>query len=168
MRTEKLIQRIAQGDGKALEALYTELSRMVFALSLAIVRQKQDAEDILSETFVAVWQSASTYRGGSGKSWVCSIARNLSLNLVKKKKREQVGEIPETAAVDFGLVGRVENKIVLEQALACLDERERETVLLYNSGFKHKEIAEITGEKLGTVTWRYQNSLQKLRKILGE
>ncbi len=165
MQTEKLIQRIAKGDGKSLEKLYGEYSKMVFAVALSVTRCRADAEDILSETFVIVWERASSFQGGSGKSWLCAIARNLALNLFKKRKREVV-DLDERTAGGYGIEGDAENRMVLEVALSVLDDKERETVLLHNSGYKHREIAQMQNEKLGTVTWRYNNALLKMRKKL--
>ncbi len=167
MGIEKAIQQVAKGDQRAFEKLYQQLSKMVFAVALSVVRRREDAEDVLSETFVCVWRRASEFRGGSGKSWVCTIARNLSLNLVKKRNREKPTELIEELSPSYGIEGNVENRIILETALSVLDDKERETVLLYNNGLKHREIAEIMGEKLGTVTWRYQNALNKMRNYLG-
>ncbi len=164
MQAEKLIQLVAEGNGNALEELYGEYSKMVFAVALSVTRRREDAEDILSETFVSVWEHATSFHGGSGKSWLCAIARNLSINLLKKRKREV--ELSETAATEFGVEGNAENKMILEIALSVLDDKEREVVLLHNGGYKHREIAEMVGEKLGTITWRYQNALQKMRKHL--
>ncbi len=166
MQAEKLIRKIAKGEGRALEELYHAYSRMAFAVALSITRNKADAEDILSETFVAVWESADSFAGRGGTAWLCAIARNLALNLIKKRSRE--GDLPEEVPVESGLEGNIENKLVLELALAVLDEKERETVLLHNAGYKHREIAEMCGEKLGTITWRYNNALAKMRKRLEE
>ncbi len=165
MQTEKLIQHIAEGDGKALERLYEEYAKMVFSVALSVTRSRSDAEDILSETFVIVWERASSFQGGSGKSWLCAIARNTALNTLKKRKRE-ILDLDERTADGYGIEGAAENRMVLEVALSVLDDKERETVLLHNSGYKHREIAQMQNEKLGTVTWRYNNALLKMRKEL--
>lgn len=167
MTIEALLVKVSKGEKDALEKLYKKTVKLVFSVSLAIVKNVQDAEDVMSETFVSVWQNAKSFGGINGLAWVCAIAKNKSLNFIKQRDRWQKEELNENCLVSFGLEGDAQNRLVLQTALQVLDEKERQTVLLYNSGYKHREIAKILNEKIGTVTWRYQNSLQKMRKAMG-
>ncbi len=168
MNTEKLIRNTAAGDAGSFEKLYKELYSPVIAVALSITRNRHDAEDVAAETFVTVWQKADGYRGGSGKGWVLAIARNAALSHIKAAQRQIPTDHDENALGSYSIEADTEDKMILSAALSVLDEDERETVLLYNSGLKHREIAEIRDDKLGTVTWRYKNALEKMKKHLKE
>lgn len=170
MSTNTLINKIAAGDGKALERLYAEYKNLVFAVAVSVVRNRADAEDIAADTFVSVMTKAGDFRGGSGKAWLVSIAKHLALNALKKNARA----VPTDFTLNESLYGeyRIEedfaDNLALKAALTVLSGEEREITLLYNAGMKHREIAEATGMPLGTVTWKYKTALTKLRKYLEE
>ena len=87
---EQLLARIASGDREALGQLYHRTRSAVYALTLSYTKNAQDAEDLMQDTFVRVWDSAGQYRGrGSAMGWLLAIARNLAL--MKLREREQQG-----------------------------------------------------------------------------
>ena len=166
MGAEKLLKRVAEGDKNAFEKLYNDYYKLVFAVAWSITRDRLDAEDVCAEVFIAIWKKSGTYNGGNGKSWICAIAKNLALTQISKRAREISNIDNETAFGTYRIENRADDKILLDSALSVLSEKERETVLMFNAGLKHREIAEITAEKLGTITWRYSEALKKMRKFL--
>ena len=166
MSIENLITKVANGDKESFEKLYNKTSRLVFSVSLSIVKNVVDAEDVMSETYISIWKNAKNFLGGNGLSWISAITRNYSINFINAKENNHV-ELLENYRTTSGIEGDVQNKMVLEATFKVLDEKERQTVLLHNSGYKHREIAEILNEKLGTITWRYNNALSKMKKALG-
>ena len=91
---EQLLARIASGDREALGQLYHRTRSAVYALTLSYTKNAQDAEDLMQDTFVRVWDSAGQYRGrGSAMGWLLAIARNLAL--MKLREREQQGSLDE-------------------------------------------------------------------------
>ena len=124
------------------------------------LRCAADAEDVTEEVFFAVKRKAYLYRPGTdARAWIFQIAKNLSLDELRRRKRraeplEEAGEPavpPRLPALDL--------------LTKCLDETEREIVLLHAVwGYKHREIAQMKGMPLGTVTWKYNAALEKLRK----
>ncbi len=166
MKTEILLRKVAEGDAHSLERLYNALYKLVYATSYSITQNKHDAEDITAEVFVIVWQKAYSFKGENGKSWICQIARNTALTFVSKKNREKTGLIDQLEESSYRIEDQVEKKSKIDKALSVLNEQERQTVLMFNSGYKHREIAQILGESIGTITWRYNNSLKKMRKVL--
>ena len=180
---ETLVTRVARGDSAALEVLYDRYASRVLGISMKIVGDQALAEDILQETFWRVWQSAGTYQSqlGSFTSWLFRIARNLSIDAYRRRNvRPQTllgsGEAGSDPILDETPDPKVD---VAEQAQAILTNRQvrkalaslpgvqRQVIeLAYFYGMTRQEIAEATGEALGTIHTRARLALQKLRQEL--
>ncbi len=166
---ENCIRDIASGDREALGRLYRETHAAVYAFALSFVQDRHDAEDVLQDVYVRIWQSAPSYRPmGKPQAWIYTIARNLALMEIRRKTRivpvspgdwqEIFSECP---AVD------AEDAQVLASVMGLLDEDERRIVLLHAAaGFKHRESAELLGLGLSTVLSKYSRALKKLRQAL--
>jgi RNA polymerase sigma-70 factor, ECF subfamily len=152
----------------------------VLGLSMKIVGDQALAEDILQETFWRVWQSAATYQSQLGPftGWLFRIARNLSIDAYRRRNvRPQVLMSTREADSDPILDQTPDpNTDVAEQAqliltnqqvrkaLASLPGLQRQVIeLAYFYGLTRQEIAEATGEALGTIHTRARLALQKLR-----
>lgn len=166
MKAELLIKQVAEGNRVAFEKLYNGYYRLVYAVAYSVTKNSADTEDVVADVFVTVWKKAESYNGGSGKSWLCSIAKNHALTFIKKRDRENVCLTENQDYGSYGIEDDAEKRINVERALNVLSEDERETVLLHNAGLKHREIASVTETSLGTVTWRYNNALKKMREFL--
>ncbi len=160
---EKLILRMAGGDGAAFREFYTQTASIVFGFALSILRNRQDAEDVMHDAFLRIYQSASGYRPmGKPMGWTLTIVRNLCYN------RFRAGRINEDIADYADLLPAkdddVTQRLVLQEALSILDFEERQIVILHAlTGLKHREIAEILEMPVGTVTSKYKRSLKKMR-----
>jgi RNA polymerase sigma-70 factor, ECF subfamily len=157
---------IQAGDLDGLERLYRELRVPVFAVALAITRDRRAAEDVLHDTFVRVWSGAEGYRRGSrARAWVLAIARNLALDTLRRRRREiAVEDAHATAKTEPALDG-----MIVTQALLTLDRPEREIVALHElGGLTHAEIARELGLPPGTVRWKYRVALDRLRTFFAE
>ena len=178
---EILIARVAQGDKAALETLYDRHAAIVLCVCLKILRDRTTAETVLQETFWRVWQSAASYQPGRGSftGWLFRIARNLSIDAYRRNRFRQAiagsqdtepildripdrdKSVPEQAQSKLG-AGQVQN------ALAILPREQRQVIeMAYFSGMTRHEIAEATGESLGTIHTRARLGLQKLRETFG-
>lgn len=161
---ENLILRMARGDGAAFRDLYDQTAGAVYGFALSILRNRHDAEDVMHDAFIKVYQSAVTYRpAGKPMAWILTIVRNLSYN------RMRDGKISEdiTDYVDILPAGDdgTEDRLVLREALELLDFEERQIVVLHAlTGLKHREIAEVLELPLGTVTSKYNRALKKMRE----
>ena len=177
---ETLVTRVARGDSAALEVLYDRYASRVLGISLKIVDDQALAEDILQETFWRVWQSASTYQSqlGAFTGWLFRIARNLSIDAYRRRNvRPQVvmntrGEdsvpvLDETPDPDMDVAEQAQAILTNRQirtALASLPVVQRQVIeLAYFYGMTRQEIADATGEALGTIHTRARLALQKLR-----
>lgn len=137
----------------------------VFAMALSILRDSSLAEDVMQETFIKLYQHQKHEGIPNVKAWLLSVSRNMALDLYRKKKREITGfdeqyfDQPHYKSTD------PLDRMILTKYLELLDSEERQIVVLKDiSGMKHREIAKILEMPLGTVLWRYQMALKKLRK----
>ena len=168
---ESLFSRIGNDDMDALEELYHQTERTLYAYILSNIKNHDETLDLIQETYIKIMASAHLYKPmGKPLAWIFTIARNLYLSKLRKEKREVNldSEIIEDN-LDFSYVKDYEDRIVLETALNILDKEEREIVLLYAvSGLKHKEIAELLDLKLSTALSKYNRALKKIRKYFNE
>lgn len=170
MNLDKLAPKIARRDGKAFEELYEETRRLVYSVCLGIVKNGGVAEELTQDTFVAVWTKSSEFRGKGYKTWILTVAKNKSINALKKLRREFPADFEENENLggSYAFDTSSENGIALSAALRTLEERDRQIVLMKNSGAKTKEIAAFLGLPRGTVSWRYAEALKILKKRLEE
>jgi RNA polymerase sigma-70 factor (ECF subfamily) len=176
---DALAVKVARGDTGALEALYDRYSSIVLGISLKVVGDKSAAEDILQETFWRVWRSAAGYQPqrGSFTSWLFRIARNLAIDAYRRRKAHS-GEASNTVDIDSVLdqtpdpdanVTEQAQSVMMNRrvrgALESLPRIQRQVLeMAYFFGMTRQEIAEATGEALGTIHTRARLGLKKLRE----
>lgn len=119
-----------------------------------------------SEFFIKLYRIADSYKKGNGhKRWLVTIAKNMAIDRIRKIDREMlVDEMPER---DEGktMESQVVENLTLKQAVATLKPEEQEILnLKVVGGFTFKEIAEMKGRSIGTITWIYNQAIQKLRR----
>ena len=180
---EELIARIVQRDEQALARLYARYAETVYGLSLRITRQIEVAEEVTQETFIRVWRGAASFQGnpGSLRSWLFRIARNLSLDQWRRQAaRPRTVTITPDPVEDHALLDTLSDEtcdVAVQATDRCLHEQVRRALLTlppeqrhalelaYFGGMTHREIAEATGEPLGTIKTRLRLGLQKLSLI---
>lgn len=164
------MERMKSGDKGALHEVYEAYIGYIYTIVLQIVSNREDAEDVTSEFFMKLWRLADTYQEGNGhRAWMAAIARNMAVDLLRKTKREVLTEDFTDTMTEKASDDSIEQEVIsdmsLRQALDALKPKEREVVHLKIMGdLTFQEIADILKIPLGTVTWRYQNAIQKLRR----
>ena len=166
MNVDRLATKITTGDKEAFEALYEKMRGLVFAVCLSVTKNRGIAEELTQETFVAVWQKSGQFRGVGYKAWILTIAKNKSLNALRKSAWETAVDFSENEYLCGGYEMHVETGIALKTALSALSATEREIVLLRNAGMKAKEIAAFMRLPRGTVSWHYARALKRLKELL--
>jgi RNA polymerase sigma-70 factor (ECF subfamily) len=173
---QELVARMRAGDQLALARFYDRWSRPAYALVLQMVRDPDDADDVLESAFYQAWRQADRYEPGRGTvaTWILTIVRSRALDRLRARRR--LREEPLVAGTDggaeFGVVARdgaedAERRELVADALRTLPPEQREVVeLAYFSGLSQTEIAERTGQPLGTVKTRTRLAGQKLRDRL--
>ncbi|MCI8297841.1 MAG: RNA polymerase sigma factor [Lachnospiraceae bacterium] len=171
---EGLLLQVAAGDQEAFRKLYEDTDRTIYGFILSIVKNPQDAEEVMQETYMKVWTSAPGYRAqGKPLAWMFTIARNLCYMRFREQKHRSDLGLDDLDGAEMGqLCPQIEDaadKLVLQAALTALGEEDRQIVLLKNSaGMKHREIAEALGMPLATVLSKYNRAIKKLEQYLRE
>ena len=171
MIEESLFSRIGAGEKDAFCKLYEQTSNIVFSYALALLRNREDAEDAMQETFLKIRAAAHLYVPmGKPMAWIFTIARNICLEKCRQKKRfsgEPLDEAKEE--IDFSGIKDREDRIVLETAFRVLSEEECRIILLHAvSALRHREIGALLRLPVSTVLSKYNRGLKKLRKELEE
>ncbi len=129
---EGLLGRVGRGDLTALESLYLQTEKAVYALALSILRNPDDAQDVTQEVYLKVRAAAHLYvPQGKPLAWLFTITRNLCRDLQRVQAR--TGQAPDGLEDDvrFSYVSDPTDRLVLEAALKTLGEDERQVVLLH-------------------------------------
>jgi len=164
------LQRVAAGDGQAFRVLYDTFAPRVYQYAMLRTGCAADAEEVLQETMLAVWngRSLAASRDAVG-AWILGIARNKTVDLLRRKRLRQTLALDETlasAAVDGDDPAEL---IDAKNALARLDENEQDLVLMvFLWGMTYEEVGEALGIPAGTVKSRMHHLRRKLKKGLEE
>jgi len=168
---ERVIARMGAGDTGAVAELYAAAKTQVFGFALSMLKDVNDAQDVLQDTFVNAFRYAARYMArGKPMAWLLTIAKNLATTKLRQRTRNLY--LPEEQWAQ--LQARCpqvtpEDRIVLRAALEKLDDRERQILTLYAvSGLKHREIADMLDMPLSTVLSKYHRAKKKLLSTLQE
>ena len=177
---EQALRDCASGDREALQRIYRQESRHLLGVALRIVRQRQQAEDVLHDAFMNIWSRAATFDAtrGSGRGWIYSVTRNLALNCVRNGAREvsvdeetaEALDVQHSLEVHRDQLDAFEMRANLGRLNDCLSQLEpaRRNCILYAyvDGCSHGEIAERTGTPLGTVKAWIKRCMGCLRECM--
>ncbi len=164
---EVCVRRIQEGDKEGLKQIYQAYAGLIYAVVYDMTGHREDAQDITSEFFIRLWERADTYRfGGKHKAWLVTIARNMTVDFLRKHRRElPVEELPgeEQESGDFS--GEVVGNLSMREAMKRLKPEEQEVLdLKILGGFTFQEISKILKKPMGTVSWLYRSGIGKLKK----
>ncbi len=165
----ELLEKIQRGDEPAMAVLFDRYSRIVYSVALRVLRETSAAEDVMQEIFMQVWRNPNSFVAAKGSlgGWLAVVARNRSIDTLRRKRpTDQVEEI--ALASPTNLADEAERNIMMERARAgivLLPAEQRKTLeMAFFDGLTHSEIAELTGDPLGTVKTRIRSALLTLRK----
>jgi RNA polymerase sigma-70 factor (ECF subfamily) len=168
-REAQLIRKALEGDVAAFEQLYRENVRRVFALCFRLSSDPSLAEELTQDVFVRAWQKLPSFRGDSAfSSWLYPLTVNVALTERRSRLRRtsRVFGTEDPAAFEKPAAPpRPEAGFDLEKAMATLPPGARSVFVLHDvEGYKHEEIAELTGVAAGTS----KAQLHRARKLLRE
>jgi RNA polymerase sigma-70 factor (ECF subfamily) len=164
-----LLARIQRGEEQAMTSLFDRYSRLIYSVALRVLRDPAAAEDVMQEILMQVWRNPNSFiaaRGSLG-GWLSVVARNRSIDSLRRKRpTEQVEEM--NLAASGNLADEAERSLMMERArkaVVLLPAEQRKTLeMAFFDGLTHSEIAEMTGDPLGTVKTRIRSALTTLRK----
>lgn len=166
-----LLGRIQRGDEDAMAAIFDRYSKVIYSVALRVLRDPSAAEDVLQDIFMQVWRKPESFlpsRGSLG-GWLAVIARNRSIDALRRRRpADEVEEM--TLASPFNLEEESVRTLMMERARGVIvelpAEQRRVIEMAFFDGLTHTEIAELTGDPLGTVKTRIRAGLLVLRKAM--
>lgn len=180
---KQLITDYLKGDEKALEVLIKRYLKPIYSFTFRFIGNSHEAEDITQEVFVKVWRNLKKFDSQkSFKTWIFSIAKNLSIDWLRKKKalpfsnfeNEEgkntfVEKFTDSTSLPDKIFERAGIAQMLNTAIGQLSLKYRMILFLrYNDHFSFREIAEVSGESINTIKSRHRRALIQLKKLLSE
>lgn len=176
----ELIERVARRDDAALKLLYDRTASRLFGVAMRVVGQREAAEDVLQDAFLAVWRTAATYRATLSPplAWMGLIVRSRALDHLRRRKADRAQltqefdddvaqSLSDSDPAPADLAQASQEATALHQCLASLENRQREVVsLAYLRDMSHAELAAHLHLPLGTVKTWIRRSLDKLRECM--
>jgi RNA polymerase sigma-70 factor, ECF subfamily len=175
----ELLRAVARGDEAAFARVYDRYAPILLGLMLRILRSRAEAEDVLQEVFLQVWQQARSFDPARGRAftWLATLARSRAIDRLRAvDSRERAAqrsaedgpppEVESHAWADEEAI-RAERAEAVRAALAELPEEQRQVlVLAYLDGMSQSEIAAAKNQPLGTVKTRTRAGLKRLSEAL--
>ena len=171
----ELLKAIVARDEVALAQLYDRYRTILFGLLMRILNNREEAEDVLQETFLQIWRKAADFDESRGRpfTWLVTLARSRAIDRLRtlasrervaEARAREVSEEISDAATD---ALKSEQRGLVSDALAKLpDEQKRPIMLAYFDGLTQSEIATRLGAPLGTVKTRMRTGMIRLRELL--
>jgi RNA polymerase sigma-70 factor (ECF subfamily) len=166
-----LLTRIQSGDQAALSALFDRYGTLVYSVALRVLKDASEAEDVMQEIFVRVWANPHVFVSGKGSmaGWLAVVTRNRSIDVMRRRRPAEPVELFSLPAAT-NLARETERNSLMGKIRGVMgslpDEQRRPLELAFFEGLSHSEIAERTGDPLGTVKTRIRLGLSTIRKAL--
>jgi RNA polymerase sigma-70 factor (ECF subfamily) len=177
----ELLQKISRRDANAFAALYERYATVLYSLCLAVLKKPDEAEDVLQECFLTVWEKASAFNGmkGSAYTWLVTLTRHRAIDRLRSKNFQM--RLQKPADFDFDAIADdgantpleaasfSERAEIVQKAFATLPVAQREVLrLAYFEGCSQSEIAGRLQVPLGTVKTRTRQAMKKLHSFLSK
>ncbi|WP_319824262.1 sigma-70 family RNA polymerase sigma factor [Thalassovita sp.] len=174
---EELIARVAMGDRRAFAALYDRTSAKLFGVCLRVLKSQTQAEEVLQEVFLRIWDRAGQYRanGYSPMTWLITVTRNAAIDRLRQQARRgqgvDAGDVAEQLSdpgpgPEAQAVARDQARLLQDCLEALPPDRAAMVRGAYLDGISYADLARATGVKLNTVRTWLRRSLMQLRECL--
>jgi RNA polymerase sigma-70 factor (ECF subfamily) len=178
-REIELLQRIGAGDPDSFEDLYDRFSGVLFSAAVQILNDQREAEDVLQDVFVQIWDKAKLYQPSRGKplTWAMTLTRNKAIDRLRsfqrrfrlqdQVERESKAISPPVSRDSVDEVDALEKSRIIRSAVLKLSNEQRQAIeLAFFSGLTQNEIAEELNQPLGTVKARIRRGMLKLKDLI--
>ena len=177
-----LLQATGQGDRRAFEQLYRQMSPYLFAIALRMLRQRSWAEEVLHDAMLAIWQKAASYDPAQSapKTWMTTIVRHRAIDYARLRANQTTSletidfEAPEgeellslSSTFADGLPTTSEARRLSECLNGLPGDQKQSVVLAYYQGLSHSEVAEHLQQPTGTVKSWIRRALAHLKECVG-
>ncbi|MCX6966622.1 MAG: sigma-70 family RNA polymerase sigma factor [Verrucomicrobia bacterium] len=177
---ESLMQAIAHGNPAALSTLYDRYASILKALTIRVVHDEAEADDLLQEVFMQVWQQAKNYSSEKGKplGWIVTLTRRRAIDRLRKRqaycRAKDRFEVTTDRQPEAWVHNRIEDDIHLEDMRTFLKAKidvlppfQRQAIeMAFFKGMSQREIALATETPLGTIKTRLELGLRKLSESI--
>jgi RNA polymerase sigma-70 factor (ECF subfamily) len=169
-----LLEAITRGDRGAFSDLYRRTSAKLYGICLRLLPSEAEAQEVLQETYVLVWQKADRFDSAkaSAITWLATIARNKAIDRLRRRTLacdglEAAAEVEDDSPSAFDVIGDAEDAARLSHCLEELDQRARAMIrAAFLDGASYPELAERERVPLGTMKSWIRRGLQRLRGCL--
>jgi RNA polymerase sigma-70 factor, ECF subfamily len=163
------VTAVKAGDQGAMAELYDRYSSIVYAVALRVLGDTGAAEDVLQEVFLQLWRNPSAFDSARGSlaAWLAVITRNRAIDTLRKRKPEtDIEDVIVSVAPDLASdADRTRVAAKIRGVLSTMPSPQKNALeMAYFEGLTHSEIANKTGEPLGTIKTRIRAGLLALRK----
>lgn len=164
-----LLGRVRAKDQKAMGEIFDQYATMVYSVALRVLKDPAQAEDVMQDIFLQVWNNPDRFAQGRGSlgAWLAVVARNRSIDVLRQRRPTEPCDEVVLPAVK-NLASEVERNTMMAKVRGALknlpQEQQKSLELAFFEGLTHSEIAARTGDPLGTVKTRIRSALASLRK----
>jgi len=164
-----LLGLVQKGDEQAMASIFDRYSKVVYSVALRVLRDPAGAEDVLQEIFMQIWRNPDSFIATRGRlgGWLAVVSRNRSIDALRRRRpTDNIDDMP--LASSYNLANEAELHSLMEKARAAIQllpvEQRKTLEMAFFDGLTHSEIAEMTGDPLGTVKTRIRSALLTVRK----
>ncbi|WP_223295528.1 RNA polymerase sigma factor [Granulicella mallensis] len=168
---EFLLERVRANDQKAMADIFDRYGSLVYSVSLRVLKDPGQAEDVMQEIFFQLWKNPNTFVQGRGSlgAWLAVVARNRAIDVLRRRKpTDSVDEVVLVSKTNIS--SEIERNIMVEKIRELMkslpSEQQKSVELAFFEGLSHAEVAAKTGDPLGTVKTRIRLALISLRKAI--
>ena len=164
MELDNYLEKISLNDTEAFNELYNLINTNVYSFALSILKNHDDALDVVQDTFISIYHNAYRYeKKGKPMAWILTITKNLAYMKIRSNKKEV-----DITNIEFKKNDSYD-KILINYLLENLTAEERQIIVLHSlNGFKFHEIAGILDLKLTTTLSKYHRAIKKLKELMKE
>jgi RNA polymerase sigma-70 factor (ECF subfamily) len=166
---QSLLEHVQSKDQNAMAGLFDRYGSMVYSVALRVLKDPGNAEDVMQEVFFQVWQNPQAFvpRRGSLAAWLLVVTRNRAVDVLRRRKpSDSVDDV--VLAANENIAVETERRTMMEKVRTALHklspEQQQSIELAFFEGLSHSEIAEQTGDPLGTVKTRIRSALLSVRR----
>ncbi|MBA5685961.1 sigma-70 family RNA polymerase sigma factor [Duganella sp. LX47W] len=182
VQLRRWLQDAAHGDAQAFRALYDATSAKLFGFALRILHKRELAEDVLQESFVAIWHNAASYQSqlAAPMTWLTTIVRNKAFDLLRRSDAtveidsdpfatDVMNALQDPHATPPDVLQLSSEARALARCLAALEGMQRQAIgLAYFHDLSHSEVAHQLALPVGTVKTWIRRGLERLRRCLAQ
>ena len=172
---QDLMEAVIKGDASAFSALYDRLAPLVLGVSVRVLRDRAEAEEVLGDVFLDLWRRPDRYDPGRGgiEGYLVTLARTRAIDRLRARSRRTgretdvstAGPAPGPDPLEGAVAGETRRHVL--RALGELSEVQRRALeLAYFEGMTHTEVAAALGEPLGTIKTRIRQGMLHLKERL--